>query len=135
VGDPKQSIYRFRRAEPQVFQAAITFVQEQLGGAVLRCDHTRRNAPAVLDCVNRTLRVEKQLRRIPPAFRGEGERSTRLTDPKAQSARTIPLPEFVHAALHERIELVTAQRKASKVYAAPGSAPSVTVMVSTIDAA
>jgi len=29
-------------------------VQEQLGGAVLRCDHTRRNAPAVLGCVNRT---------------------------------------------------------------------------------
>jgi ATP-dependent helicase/nuclease subunit A len=55
VGDPKQSIYRFRRAEPQVFQAAIAFVQEQLGGAVLRCDHTRRNAPAVLDGVNRTL--------------------------------------------------------------------------------
>ena len=54
VGDPKQSIYRFRRAEPQVFQAAIAFVQEQLGGAVLRCDHTRRNAPAVLACVNRT---------------------------------------------------------------------------------
>jgi ATP-dependent helicase/nuclease subunit A len=54
VGDPKQSIYRFRRAEPQVFQAAIAFVQDELGGAVLRCDHTRRNAPAVLDCVNRT---------------------------------------------------------------------------------
>jgi ATP-dependent helicase/nuclease subunit A len=54
VGDPKQSIYRFRRAEPQVFQAAIAFVHEELGGAVLRCDHTRRNAPAVLGCVNRT---------------------------------------------------------------------------------
>ena len=54
VGDPKQSIYRFRRAEPQVFQAAIAFVHDDLGGAVLRCDHTRRNAPAVLGCVNRT---------------------------------------------------------------------------------
>ena len=60
VGDPKQSIYRFRRAEPQVFQAAIAFVQEQLGGAVLRCDHTRRNAPAVLDCVNRTLAAAQE---------------------------------------------------------------------------
>jgi ATP-dependent helicase/nuclease subunit A len=54
VGDPKQSIYRFRRAEPQVFQAAIAFVHDELGGSVLRCDHTRRNAPAVLGCVNRT---------------------------------------------------------------------------------
>lgn len=73
---------------------------------------------AYVDCAARTLRVEKQLRRIPPAFRAEGERSTRLTDPKADSARTIPLPEFVHTALHARIELVAAERKASKVYAA-----------------
>lgn len=54
VGDPKQSIYRFRRAEPQVFQAAMDYVRRGLDGVVLRCDHTRRNAPAVLDCVNRT---------------------------------------------------------------------------------
>ncbi len=51
VGDPKQSIYRFRRAEPQVFTAAQAFVQE-LGGDLLSCDHTRRNAPAIIDVVN-----------------------------------------------------------------------------------
>ena len=52
VGDPKQSIYRFRRAEPQVFRAAQAFVVDGLGGDLLSCDHTRRNAPPVMAVVN-----------------------------------------------------------------------------------
>ena len=52
VGDPKQSIYRFRRAEPKVFEAARDFVQQGLQGSVLSCDHTRRNAPEVLAVLN-----------------------------------------------------------------------------------
>lgn len=52
VGDPKQSIYRFRRAEPQVFLAAQDFVVKGLGGDVLSCDHTRRCAPAVVSLLN-----------------------------------------------------------------------------------
>ncbi len=52
VGDPKQSIYRFRRAEPQVFIAAQAFVRDALGGDLLACDHTRRSSQAVVGAVN-----------------------------------------------------------------------------------
>ena len=55
VGDPKQSIYRFRRAEPQVFQAAQAFVRDGLGGDLLSCDHTRRNARTVIATVNQVM--------------------------------------------------------------------------------
>jgi ATP-dependent helicase/nuclease subunit A len=52
VGDPKQSIYRFRGAEPRVFATAGDFVLQGLDGQRLQCDHTRRNAPAVVDAIN-----------------------------------------------------------------------------------
>lgn len=51
VGDPKQSIYRFRRAEPRVFAAARDMLCA-LGADVLRTNQTRRNASAVVDVLN-----------------------------------------------------------------------------------
>ena len=57
VGDPKQSIYRFRRADPQVFRAAKDFVQHGLQGDVLGCDHTRRNAAPVIGTVNAVMQA------------------------------------------------------------------------------
>ena len=55
VGDPKQSIYRFRRADPRVFESAKDFVRDGLHGDVLACDHTRRNAPGVIQLINQVM--------------------------------------------------------------------------------
>ncbi|MBP6902940.1 MAG: UvrD-helicase domain-containing protein [Burkholderiaceae bacterium] len=60
VGDPKQSIYRFRRAEPRVFAAARDFVQQALGGVLLACDHTRRSTPGVIGLLNQVFAEARQ---------------------------------------------------------------------------
>ena len=69
VGDPKQSIYRFRRAEPQVFKAAQAFVVQGLAGALLSCDHTRRCAPAVVDALNSAMLAAVQAGEYSSDFR------------------------------------------------------------------
>lgn len=51
VGDPKQSIYRFRRAEPRVFDAARDMLAA-LDADVLRTNQTRRNAVPIIDTLN-----------------------------------------------------------------------------------
>ena len=98
VGDPKQSIYRFRRADPRVFQAAKRFVIDGLGGQLLACDHTRRNAPCVIELLNEVMgeasreggfpgfrphttssEVSGQIRRLPRIAR-EGKSSEAVGD-------------------------------------------------------
>ena len=88
VGDPKQSIYRFRRAEPKVFEAAQRFVQEALGGAMLSCDHTHRNAPGVLSVVNAVLEDAQQQGEFDGFRRHTTERSMATTD----AVWRLPLP-------------------------------------------
>ncbi|MCR4303350.1 MAG: UvrD-helicase domain-containing protein [Gallionella sp.] len=52
VGDPKQSIYRFRRADARLFGVAREYLKDNFAAHELRNNHTWRNAPAVLDAVN-----------------------------------------------------------------------------------
>ncbi len=54
VGDPKQSIYRFRRAEPRVFKAAREMLCA-LGAADLSTRQTRRNGPAIVEVLNQAM--------------------------------------------------------------------------------
>ncbi|MCX8518297.1 MAG: UvrD-helicase domain-containing protein [Rhodoferax sp.] len=77
VGDPKQSIYRFRRAEPQVFRAAKAFVREGLGGDWLSCDHTRRNPQLLVKAVNAVM-LEAQAKQEFDGFRPHSTESTEL---------------------------------------------------------
>lgn len=52
VGDPKQSIYRFRRAEARLFNHARTWLVDNFAAKTLESDSTRRCAQSVVDLVN-----------------------------------------------------------------------------------
>jgi ATP-dependent helicase/nuclease subunit A len=93
VGDPKQSIYRFRRAEPQVFIAAKLFMREALGGELLECDHTRRNSQAVINSVNGVMQH---------AVREDGFTGFRdHTSASIQSGSVLRLPQIVRSSAQE----------------------------------
>jgi ATP-dependent helicase/nuclease subunit A len=53
VGDPKQSIYRFRGAEPRIFDVARAQLQRDFGAFSLRTNVTWRNPPELVEVFNR----------------------------------------------------------------------------------
>ena len=53
VGDSKQSIYRFRRAEPKLFAAASHWIEKRLHADKQYLTRSYRSSPAVINFVNR----------------------------------------------------------------------------------
>lgn len=53
VGDSKQSIYRFRRADPELFGTAQQWLNRSLDAETCPLDVSWRSAPAIIDFVNR----------------------------------------------------------------------------------
>lgn len=61
VGDSKQSIYRFRRAEPQLFAAATAWLETHLAASREQLNKSYRSSPAIIDFVNRLFSDNPQL--------------------------------------------------------------------------
>lgn len=53
VGDSKQSIYRFRRADPRLLDTAHGWLSENLSAATHRLDISWRSAPAIIQFINK----------------------------------------------------------------------------------
>ena len=89
VGDPKQSIYRFRRAEPRLFQVAAAQLASGFSAVRLKQDRSRRSAPDVVRAVNRVFSGEAEF----ADFRAHGW----YHDAIEGALRVLPLAQNGHA--------------------------------------
>lgn len=64
VGDKKQSIYSFRRANPALLGEASDWLHENLQARSYPLDASRRSAQAIVDCVNTVFATEPLRQRL-----------------------------------------------------------------------
>ena len=88
VGDPKQSIYRFRRADARLFSAAGDWLAADWNAKRVEQNHTRRNALAVVEIVNRVF----------DGLAGFGHFSPQTTEQTMLPGRVEVLPLIARAA-------------------------------------
>ncbi len=112
VGDPKQAIYRFRRGEARVFDAASIFLQQAFGAQRLTNNITRRLAPALVVGINQIFAAEAgfdahnyapEKTALPGALRCFGVQAEKSAQPDTSELRnplTTPYPEAADRAVH-----------------------------------
>ena len=65
VGDAKQSIYRFRRGNPELLGVAAQWMQSHLQAGSIHLDHSWRSSPAIMEFVNRVFQHPDMERLLP----------------------------------------------------------------------
>ena len=97
VGDKKQSIYSFRRANPALLGEASDWLRDNLQASSFPLDASRRSAQAVIDCVNAVFDREPLRQRLDgfnthtthhPDLYGHVELLPLSTDPEETQALT-----------------------------------------------
>ncbi|OFZ69591.1 MAG: hypothetical protein A2Z01_08125 [Betaproteobacteria bacterium RBG_16_58_11] len=129
VGDPKQSIYRFRGADARLFNLAKQELGEHFGARHLTQDASWRNAQPILDVVNRLFSAEPAFESFQPHHAHQASLPGQVwllpleTKPEAAEAAqlglrnplTTPLADAAESA-HQR----EAERIASSIQAIAG---------------